>query len=894
MVQFTHLSVDIIMSVNSQVISTSLEKEIKKSYLDYAMSVIVGRALPDVRDGLKPVHRRVLYTMAEEGNDWNKPYKKSARIVGMVMSKYHPHGNLAIYDAIVRMAQDFSMRDPLVDGHGNFGSVDGDSAAADRYTEIRLAKISHEIVADLEKETVDFVPNYDSSEMMPVVLPTRIPNLLVNGSSGIAVGMATNIPPHNLSEVIDACVHIIDHPDCELGDILGLINGPDFPTAAIINGRSGIIEAYKTGRGKIYMRAKSEIEHNEKLNKASIIFTELPYAVNKAKLCEKIGQLVREKRIDGITAIRDESSRKGMRVVIECRRGENPEVVMNQLFALTQLQCVYGINMVCLDRDRPKCMPLLDILNAFIDHRREVVRRRLEFDVAKARKRAHILEGLAVAISNIDDVIEMIKSAKSPADAKAALLAEAWSMDNFPLADLERDLLYVANLYGEYGIIDGAYQLSETQAQAILDLRLHRITGLERSKIIDEFKSIVQKIRELLAILNDYARFMGVIRDELIDIKDRFSTPRRTLINDQHCDLDDLDLIPDDPVVVTRSKQGYIKSQSIEEYKVQRRGGKGKSAGQTKVDDVIVSISIATLHEDLLCFTNIGRVYRLPVRKIPLSSRISKGRPANNFLPLQEGEFIQEVLPVREFSDQYSCVMATRQGLIKKVSLSSFSNIRSTGIIAMTLKEDDVMIDAIIVNEKQDIMLFSSGGKGIRFNLEDVRETGRTSQGVIGIRLKDKQSVIALLAVEDNEELLFVTENGYGKRTSASEFNRIGRGGQGVIAIITSPRNGDVISAVKVSDQDDFFLISHQGSIIRMHAQGVSRVGRNTQGVRLIQLTEDDCVVGCQVLENGTEDGQEAVEDPADNAVTMAQQDSTSGHNADDRNTEVPEVDESN
>lgn len=848
------------MAENSQVITTSLEKEIKKSYLDYAMSVIVGRALPDVRDGLKPVHRRVLYTMHEEGNDWNRPYKKSARIVGMVMSKYHPHGNQAIYDAIVRMAQDFSMRDPLVDGHGNFGSVDGDSAAADRYTEIRLAKISHEIVADLEKETVDFVPNYDNSEKMPVVLPTKIPNLLVNGSSGIAVGMATNIPPHNLGEVIDACVHLIDHPEAQLADILNFVQGPDFPTAAIINGRAGILDAYKTGRGKIYMRAKSEIEVNEKINKSTIVFTELPYAVNKARLCEKIGQLVREKKIDGITAIRDESSRKGMRVVIECRRGENPEVVLNQLYALTQLQCVYGINMVCLDRDRPRCMPLIDILQAFLEHRREVVRRRLEFDVAKARKRAHILEGLAVAIGNLDDVIELIKSSKSPQDAKQALLAKRWPMDNLPLPNLERDLLYVADLYGEYGANDEGYQLSETQAQAILDLRLHRLTGLERTKIMDEFSDIVEKIREILAILGDYVRFMQLIRDELVDIRERFATPRKTVISDQICDLDDLDLIPDDTVVVTRSQQGYLKSQSIDEYKVQRRGGKGKMASQTKVDDVIASLCVATLHEDLLCFTNLGRVYKLPVRKLPLSGRAAKGRPANNFLPLQDGENILEMLPIRDLSEDRYCVLATQQGVIKRVPLLAFKNVRSSGIIAMTMREEDALIGAVLVDQAQDVMLFSSGGKAIRFSVDDVRETGRTSQGVIGIRLKDGQKVISLIAAEENTRLLIVTENGYGKRARTEDFNRIGRGGQGVIAMVTSERNGGVISVVKVDDQQDFLLISHQGTIIRMHADTVSLLGRNTQGVRLIQLTESDAVVGCQVLDRDDE------EDAADEA----------------------------
>jgi DNA gyrase subunit A len=836
------------MPESRQIIPTSLESEIKKSYLDYAMSVIVGRALPDVRDGLKPVHRRVLYTMYEEGNDWNKAYKKSARIVGMVMSKYHPHGNLAIYDAIVRMAQDFSMRDPLVDGHGNFGSVDGDSPAADRYTEIRLAKISHEIVADLDKDTVNFVANYDNTEQMPLVLPTRIPNLLVNGSSGIAVGMATNIPPHNLGEVVDACLHLVDHPDASFSDLLSFIHGPDFPTAGIVNGRSGIVEAYKTGRGKIYMRAKAEFEHQEKLNKSAIIITELPYAVNKAKLCEKIGQLVREKKIDGITAIRDESSRKGMRVVIECRRGESAELILNQLYSLTPLQCVYGINMVCLDRDRPRCMPLMDILNAFIEHRREVVRRRLEFEVAKARKRAHILEGLAVAIGNLDDVIQMIKSAGSPAEAKTALLSSRWPMDNFPLANLERDLLYVANMYGEYGANDEGYQLSETQAQAILDLRLHRITGLERTKIIDEFKTIVDKIRELLTILGDYAKFMAVIREELVEIKDKYATPRRTVINDQHCDLDDLDLIPDDPVVVTKSQQGYLKAQSIEEYKVQRRGGKGKSAAQTKMDDDIDSLWIATLHQDLLCFTNHGRVYKLPVRRIPLSSRTAKGRPANNYLPLMDGELIQEVMPVTDFTEDQYCVFSTKCGLVKKVPLSAFANVRSSGIIAITMKPEDQLIGVVLMRLDQDVMLFTSAGKAIRFKANDIRETGRTSQGVIGIRLKPEHNVISLIAVDPEQDLLMTTENGYGKRTRVEEFSRIGRGGQGVIAINASDRNGALVSAVQVASDHDFFVITNNGAIIRMQANTVSVLGRNTQGVRLIQLASDDKVVGCQVL----------------------------------------------
>ena len=857
---------------NSSIVQTTLEKEIQKSYLDYAMSVIVGRALPDVRDGLKPVHRRVLYAMYELKNDWNKPYKKSARIVGDTMGKYHPHGDGAIYDAIVRMAQDFSMRYLLVDGHGNFGSVDGDSAAASRYTEIRLSKMSHQIMADLEKETVNFIPNYDNNESMPEIMPTKIPNLLINGSSGIAVGMATNIPPHNLREVIDACICLVDNPESTVQDLIQFIQGPDFPTSGIINGKSGVLDAYKTGRGKIYLRAKADFENTDyaKPGKAKIVITELPYMVNKAKLCEKVGQLARDKKIDGITAIRDESSRQGMRVVIEYRRGENPEVILNQLYTQTQLQVVYGINMVCLDKERPKCMDLKSILACFIEHRQDVLRRRFEFDLRKARRRVHVLEGLTVALSNLDEVIEMIRAAKTPAEAKEALLVKLWPLENFPIKDIDKNITFLAEFDPGYGIVEGGYQLSTTQAQAILDLRLHRLTGLERSKLVDEYKELVAKIIEILSILHDFAKFMGVIRDELIEIRDQFGDDRRTQIIDSFEDLNDLDLIKDEPVVVTKSNQGYLKAQSVEEYKVQARGGRGKSSSTIKDDDVIDTLAIAMRHESLLCFTNLGRVYTLPVHHIPLSSRTAKGKPVNNYLPLLEGEKVQQLLSVRHFSDKAQCVLITKRGVVKKTPLDAFSNVRSSGIIAITMRPEDELVNICVMHDEDDLMLFSDAGKAIRFAVSEVRATGRTSQGVLGMRLPNDHRVISAVPVPPNLSgtILIATENGYGKRTDIDEFRRIGRGGQGVIAISPSERNGKVVGVVLADLEQDVFLVTNMGTIMRLPVNSVSVIGRNTQGVRLIQMSDDVKLVGCQAFTKDSE-GLEATD--GDNSESNAE-----------------------
>lgn len=850
------------MSDSQGVQPTSLEKEIQKSYLDYAMSVIVGRALPDVRDGLKPVHRRVLYAMHCLRNDWNKPYKKSARVVGDTLGKYHPHGDSAIYDSIVRMAQDFSMRYTLIDGHGNFGSVDGDSAASMRYTEIRLAKITHSMLTDLDKETVDFIPNFDNTESMPAVLPAELPNLLINGSSGIAVGMATNIPPHNLAEVVDACVAIIDDPDCGIETVMQHIKGPDFPTAASIHGRSGIIQAYKTGRGKMYIRAKASIAVDEQKSKSTILIEELPYTVNKAKLCEKIGQLVREKRIEGITAVRDESSRKGMRVVIECRRGENAEVILNQLYSQTQMQTVFGINMVCLDQDRPKCMDILSMLRCFLRHREEVVRRRLEFEVRKARRRAHVVEGLAVAISNIDAIIALIKNAANPQEAKASLLRQTWSMESFTQAGVNKELTFLPEFEQGYGLDEaGKYKLSTAQAQAILDMRLHRLTGLERDKVMAEYNSLLQTIRELLAILNDYAKFMQVIREELLAIKDQYADARKTQIMEHFTDIDDLDLIADEPLVVTKTKQGYMKAQTLDEYKVQRRGGRGKMGVAVKQDDVIDLICSASRHDDLLCFTNLGRVYQFPVRKIPLSGRSAKGRPANNFIPLQENENIQVILALNAYEPEMCCILATRQGVIKKVPLSAFKSVRSSGIIAISLQEGDELVGMQVASKDDELMLFSDSGKAIRFSTDCLRCTGRSSQGVIGMRLAEGSQVIALLTVHDDEDSVFIaTRNGYGKRTKIKEFRKTGRGGQGVIAIHCSERNGAVVAVVLADDNQDALLMSDSGTIIRMPINTTPCIGRNTQGVRLIQLDANSVLVGAQIVDT-EEDESKSTED---------------------------------
>lgn len=839
-----------------EIVAVNIEDELQQSYLDYAMSVIVGRALPDVRDGLKPVHRRVLFAMNELKNDWNKPYKKSARIVGDVIGKYHPHGDTAVYDTIVRMAQPFSLRYMLVDGQGNFGSVDGDAPAAMRYTEIRMAKIAHSLLADLEKETVDFVPNYDGSEQMPSVLPTQVPNLLVNGSSGIAVGMATNIPPHNLSEVIDGCITIIENPDCDLNDLMQVIPGPDFPTSGIINGRAGIVEAYKSGRGRVLIRGKTHFE--DVGEKQAIIITELPYQVNKARLIEKVAELVKEKRLEGITALRDESDKEGMRVYIELRRGENAEVVLNNLYSQTQLQVVFGINMVALDQGRPRCMGLKHLLEAFIRHRREVVTRRTIFDLRKARERAHVLEGLGIALANIDEVIAMIKASKNPQEAKERLVASVWR-PGAVLDMLERagsDASRPENLPEEYGLKPEGYHLSPDQAQAILDLRLHRLTGLEKDKILNEYKELLDLIKDLIEILSDADRLMQVIRDELLQIKSQFGDERRTEIIDNEEELSMEDLIPNDALVVTISSEGYAKTQLLETYQAQHRGGKGKSSTSMKEEDYIEHLLVANAHDTLLCFSNKGKLFWLKAYRIPQASRAAKGRPVVNLLPLGEGECISAILPISEFDEGHYVFMATANGTVKKVSLSQFSRPRNSGLIALDIREGDDLVDVIITDGKQDIMLVANTGKVIRFEETLVRPMGRTAAGVRGIRLKSGQRVISLLAAKDNEAILLATANGYGKRTEMSEFRRIGRGGQGVIGIIVNERNGEVVGAEAVTDQHEILLITDQGTIVRTRVEEISLVGRNTQGVRLINISEGEHLVGMRRVEEVCDETQ--------------------------------------
>lgn len=826
-----------------EIVAVNIEDELQQSYLDYAMSVIVGRALPDVRDGLKPVHRRVLFAMNELKNDWNKPYKKSARIVGDVIGKYHPHGDTAVYDTIVRMAQPFSLRYMLVDGQGNFGSVDGDAPAAMRYTEIRMAKIAHSLLADLDKETVDFVPNYDGSEHMPSVLPTQVPNLLVNGSSGIAVGMATNIPPHNLNEVIDGCITVIDNPNCDLNDLMQVIPGPDFPTAGIINGRAGIVEAYKSGRGRVLIRGKTHFE--DVGEKQAIIVTELPYQVNKARLIEKIAELVKEKRLEGITALRDESDKEGMRIYVELRRGENAEVVLNNLYSQTQLQVVFGINMVALDQGRPRCMGLKHLLEAFIRHRREVVTRRTIFDLRKARERAHVLEGLGIALENIDEVIAMIKSSKTPLEAKERLVATVWR-PGAVLDMIERagsDASKPEDLPEQYGLKPEGYHLSPDQAQAILDLRLHRLTGLEKDKILNEYKELLALIKDLLEILSDADRLMQVIRNELLAIKSQFGDERRTEIIDNEEELSMEDLIPDEALVVTISSEGYAKTQPLELYQAQHRGGKGKSSTSMKEEDYIEHLLVANSHDTLLCFSNKGKLFWLKAYRIPQAGRAAKGRPLVNLLPLGEGECISAIMPIREFDEGHYVFMATAKGTVKKVSLSQFSRPRNSGLIALDIREGDDLVGVIITDGKQDIMLVANTGKVIRFEESLVRPMGRTAAGVRGIRLKEGQRLISLLAAKDDEAILLATANGYGKRTEMSEFRRIGRGGQGVIGIIVNERNGEVVGAEAVNAQHEILMITDQGTMVRTRVEEISLVGRNTQGVRLITLSEGEQLV---------------------------------------------------
>ena len=900
-----------------EILPVNIEDELKQSYLDYAMSVIVGRALPDARDGLKPVHRRVLFAMSELGNDWNKAYKKSARVVGDVIGKYHPHGDTAVYDTIVRMAQPFSLRYLLVDGQGNFGSVDGDNAAAMRYTEVRMTKLAHELLADLHKETVDWVPNYDGTEMIPAVMPTKIPNLLVNGSSGIAVGMATNIPPHNLTEVINGCLALIDNGELTVDELMQYIPGPDFPTAAIINGRAGIIEAYRTGRGRIYMRARAIIEDIDKVGgRQQIIVSELPYQLNKARLIEKIAELVKEKKLEGITELRDESDKDGMRIVIELRRGEVPEVVLNNLYAQTQMQCVFGINVVALIDGQPKVLNLKDMLEAFILHRREVVTRRTVFELRKARERGHILEGQAVALSNIDPVIALIKASPTPAEAKLALIATPWESSAVETM-VERagaDACRPDDLDPQYGLRDGKYFLSPEQAQAILELRLHRLTGLEHEKLLAEYQEILTQIGELIRILTSATRLMEVIREELEAVKAEFGDARRTEILDNRLDLSLADLITEEERVVTISHSGYAKSQPLHAYQAQRRGGKGKSATGVKDEDYIEHLLVANSHATLLLFSSKGKVYWLKTYEIPEASRAARGRPLVNLLPLDEGERITAMLqvdlealrqqaPEGDEPDDIEGVvveaeevedlaegddaddetpdeptgayifMATAKGTVKKTPLVQFSRPRSSGLIALRLDEGDTLIAAAVTDGAREVMMFSDGGKVIRFKESKVRTMGRTARGVRGMRLPEGQEIISMLIPEADAQILTASERGYGKRTAMVEFPRRGRGGQGVIAMVSNERNGKLVGAVQVLEGEEIMLISDQGTLVRTRVSEVSSLGRNTQGVTLIKLAKDETLVGLErVQEPSAEDDEEQLEgeEGVDGAVADA------------------------
>ncbi len=849
--------------IAKEIFPVNLEDEMRQSYLDYAMSVIVGRALPDVRDGLKPVHRRVLYAMHELGNDWNKPYKKSARIVGDVIGKYHPHGDTAVYDTIVRMAQPFSMRYMLVDGQGNFGSVDGDAPAAMRYTEIRMARLAHEMLADLDKETVDFLPNYDESEFEPSVLPAKLPNLLVNGSSGIAVGMATNIPPHNLREVISACIALIDDPAIDVNQLMEHLPGPDFPTAGIINGAAGIRRAYRTGRGKVVVRARTSIEADDVRNKNRIVITELPYQVNKARLQEKIAELVKDKKIEGITEIRDESDKDGMRVVIELRRGEVAEVILNNLYMHTQMQTVFGINMVALVDGQPKLLGLKEILQAFIGHRREIVTRRTIFELRKARERAHVLEGLAVALANIDEVIALIKGSANPAEAKSALIAKHWrpGVVNDMLQRAGADVSRPDGLAVEFGLSDKGYRLSEAQAQAILELRLHRLTGLEQDKIVAEYAELLEKIHDLLDILGNPDRLMSVIRDELLQIVEQFGDERRTVIQADQSDLTVEDLISEENVVVTLSHAGYAKAQPLSDYKTQRRGGRGKTATRMKDEDFIDKLFVANTHDTLLCFSSRGKLYWLKVYELPIASRSSRGKPIVNLLPLESGERINALLAVREFNDDQYVFMATASGIVKRTPLSHFSKPRVSGIRALDIREGDQLVDVAITDNERHIMLCTDAGKAIKFSEQDVRPMGRNAAGVRGIKLGDKQHVIALIVADDGA-ILSVSENGFGKRTPVPQYPVQGRGGQGVVSIQTNERNGPVVGAVWVSEEDELMLISDGGVLVRTAVSDISVMGRNTQGVRLIRLDDGEKLVEVERIAN-LDDGEDSIESPA-------------------------------
>ena len=830
-----------------EVVPVKLEDEMRQSYLDYAMSVIVGRALPDVRDGLKPVHRRVLFAMHVLGNDYNKPYKKSARVVGDVIGKYHPHGDSAVYDTIVRMAQPFSMRYMLVDGQGNFGSIDGDSPAAMRYTEVRMAKLAHQMLADIDKDTVNFTPNYDESEHEPAVLPSRVPNLLVNGASGIAVGMATNIPPHNLTEVVNALLALIDDPDLSLDQLMEHIPGPDFPTAGIINGAGGIREAYATGRGRIYMRARSHVETDDSGGRQRLVVTELPYQVNKARLLEKIADLVREKRIEGITELRDESDKDGMRMVIELRRGEVPEVMLNNLYQLTPLQSVFGINMVALVDGQPKVLGLQSLLSAFLSHRREVVTRRSLYELRKARERAHILEGLTVALANLDEVIALIKASPSPAEAREGLQGRRWdgAIVRALLGAAGSELSRPEGLLPRFGLSDDGYQLSPEQAQAILDLRLQKLTGLEQEKLADEYREILEQIQELMRILSEPDALMAVIREELEALREQFGDARRSELVETDVSLTMEDLITSEDVVLTLSHAGYAKYQSLERYRAQKRGGRGRSAARTKDEDFVERFWITNTHDTLLVFTNAGKVYKTKVYELPQAGHNSRGRPMVNLLPLDEGERINAILPTREFPEDWFVFFATRAGRVKKTRLSDYANIRSNGIWAILLDDDDELVNVSFTDGGRDVLLFSSAGKTVRFSEDDARPMGRQTRGVNGMRLKAGQTVVSMLVTGDGEEdVLLATAHGYGKRTPLSEFPRHKRGGQGVIGIQTSERNGELVAALVVADQDDVMMTSNSGTLVRTSAAEISRVGRNTQGVTLIRLGDQEQLIG--------------------------------------------------
>ena len=875
-----------------EILPVNLEDEMRQSYLDYAMSVIVGRALPDVRDGLKPVHRRVLYAMSELGNDWNKSYKKSARVVGDVIGKYHPHGDTAVYDTIVRMAQPFSMRYMLVDGQGNFGSIDGDSPAAMRYTEVRMARIAHELLADLDKDTVNFSENYDGSETEPAVLPARIPNLLINGSSGIAVGMATNIPPHNLTEVINGTLAMLDNPDITLPELMEHIPGPDFPTSGIINGARGIREAYETGRGRVYVRAEAAVEHNEKTGKDTIIVTELPYQVNKARLLEKIAELVKDKKIEGITELRDESDKDGMRMVIELRRGEPGDVLLNQLYKQTQLQTVFGINMVALRDGQPQLLNLIDILDAFIRHRREVVTRRTIFDLRKARERAHILEGLAVALANIDPIIDLIKAAPNPPTAKEQLVAGVWKPGSVV------DMLERAGAAGskpddlgdEFGMLDDGYHLSPVQAQAILDLRLHRLTGLEQDKILDEYREILTRIEGFMEILENPDRLREVIREELQEVLEQFGDERRTRILIDHSEMTVEDLISDEDVVVTLSHAGYAKAQPLSDYTAQKRGGKGKSATSMKDEDFIDKLFVASMHDTVLFFTSVGKVYWKRVYELPIASRGARGRPIINLLPLEENERVSAVLTVREYSEDQYVFFATRNGVVKKTSLADFSRPRANGIIAIDLRVDDQLINVALTDGGQDIMLLSSSGRAMRFDESAVRKMGRTAAGVRGIRIAEGEAVIALIVVEADGDILTATENGYGKRSLTSEYPTKGRGGKGVIDIKTSERNGKVVGAVQVQENDEVMLITNNGTLIRTAVDGISTLGRNTQGVKLIRTSAEEKLVQVVRVVN-EDDAEEGGDDSGDSGGAADDQSATSESDTDVDESETDDGD---